>query len=160
MKGSTTSHMDAVEPFLTMALYYKAQSTKIKRNASTDTILAFHVSIWSECRDLNPRPLEPEPSAIPNFATPRYANLLYEIPGKKSTRKTQFFPHLRLHFRRPPCIGIEPAKKGGPDPWRGTGQGRSRRTSLRGRSGGCGSCSFAWPCSGRCFWAGGWTWGR
>ena len=27
--------------------------------------------IWSECRDLNPRPLGPEPSAIPNFATPR-----------------------------------------------------------------------------------------
>ena len=31
--------------------------------------------IWSECRDLNPRPLGPEPSAIPNFATPR--RLLY-----------------------------------------------------------------------------------
>ena len=62
---------------------------------------------------MNPRPLEPEPSAIPNFATPRYANLLYEIPGKKSTRKTQFFPRLRLHFRRPPCIGIEAARKGG-----------------------------------------------
>ena len=30
---------------------------------------------WSECRDLNPRPLGPEPSAIPNFATPR--KLLY-----------------------------------------------------------------------------------
>ena len=29
------------------------------------------VIIWSECRDLNPRPLGPEPSAIPNFATPR-----------------------------------------------------------------------------------------
>ena len=27
--------------------------------------------IWSEWRDLNPRPLGPEPSAIPNFATPR-----------------------------------------------------------------------------------------
>ena len=27
--------------------------------------------IWSECRDSNPRPLGPEPSAIPNFATPR-----------------------------------------------------------------------------------------
>ena len=26
---------------------------------------------WSECRDSNPRPLGPEPSAIPNFATPR-----------------------------------------------------------------------------------------
>ena len=29
------------------------------------------VQLWSECRDLNPRPLGPEPSAIPNFATPR-----------------------------------------------------------------------------------------
>ena len=27
---------------------------------------------WSECRDSNPGPLGPEPSAIPNFATPRY----------------------------------------------------------------------------------------
>ena len=27
---------------------------------------------WSEWRDLNPRPLGPEPSAIPNFATPGY----------------------------------------------------------------------------------------
>ena len=26
---------------------------------------------WSEWRDSNPRPLGPEPSAIPNFATPR-----------------------------------------------------------------------------------------
>ena len=26
---------------------------------------------WSECRDSNPGPLGPEPSAIPNFATPR-----------------------------------------------------------------------------------------
>ena len=26
---------------------------------------------WSECRESNPRPLGPEPSAIPNFATPR-----------------------------------------------------------------------------------------
>ena len=29
------------------------------------------IRIWSECRDSNPRPLGPEPSAIPNFATPR-----------------------------------------------------------------------------------------
>ena len=28
-------------------------------------------SFWSEWRDSNPRPLGPEPSAIPNFATPR-----------------------------------------------------------------------------------------
>ena len=29
------------------------------------------ISEWSEWRDSNPRPLGPEPSAIPNFATPR-----------------------------------------------------------------------------------------
>ena len=28
-------------------------------------------SMWSEWRDSNPRPLGPEPSAIPSFATPR-----------------------------------------------------------------------------------------
>ena len=94
--------------FVTNFGYYK------KSDTSFDTqCIKTSVRLWSECRDLNPRPLEPEPSAIPNFATPRYANLLYEIPGKKSTRKTQFFPHLHLHFRRPPCIGIEPARKGG-----------------------------------------------
>ena len=93
--------------FVTSFGYYK------KSDTSFDTqCIKTSVRLWSECRDLNPRPLEPEPSAIPNFATPRYANLLYEIPGKKSTRQTQFFPRLRLHFRRPPCIGIEPARKG------------------------------------------------
>ena len=34
--------------------------------------------IWSECRDSNPRPLGPEPSAIPNFATPRQPNYYSE----------------------------------------------------------------------------------
>ena len=29
------------------------------------------VCSWSECRDSNSRPLGPEPSAIPSFATPR-----------------------------------------------------------------------------------------
>ena len=32
---------------------------------------------WSECRDLNPGPLGPEPSAIPSFATPRFMTLSY-----------------------------------------------------------------------------------
>ncbi len=35
---------------------------------------------WSECRDLNPGPLGPEPSAIPNFATPR--NICRYFGGK------------------------------------------------------------------------------
>ena len=33
---------------------------------------------WSECRDLNPGPLGPEPSAIPNFATPRKGTYHYK----------------------------------------------------------------------------------
>ena len=31
---------------------------------------------WSEWRDSNPRPLGPEPSAIPNFATPRNCGVI------------------------------------------------------------------------------------
>ncbi len=31
----------------------------------------YRLFLWSECRDLNPGPLGPEPSAIPSFATPR-----------------------------------------------------------------------------------------
>ena len=34
---------------------------------------------WSEWRDLNPRPLGPEPSAIPSFATPRLKISLFII---------------------------------------------------------------------------------
>ena len=41
-----------------------------RKNPVTIAVTGF--SIWSECRDLNPRPLGPEPSAIPNFATPRW----------------------------------------------------------------------------------------
>ena len=40
----------------------------------------FVSTLWSECRDSNPRPLGPEPSAIPSFATPRTtiaASVLY-----------------------------------------------------------------------------------
>ena len=32
--------------------------------------------VWSEYRDSNPRPLGPEPSAIPNFAIPRNADII------------------------------------------------------------------------------------
>ena len=37
-------------------------------------------SIWSGRRDLNPRPLRPERSALPNCATPRGASRLYRTP--------------------------------------------------------------------------------
>ena len=33
---------------------------------------------WSRRRDLNPRPLGPEPSALPNCATPRLRCILYQ----------------------------------------------------------------------------------
>ncbi len=36
---------------------------------------------WSECRDSNPRPLGPEPSAIPNFATPRCQAIIIKFAG-------------------------------------------------------------------------------
>ena len=41
-----------------------------KKRRNPLKISAFFL-IWSECRDSNPRPLGPEPSAIPSFATPR-----------------------------------------------------------------------------------------
>ena len=40
---------------------------KIKKNPSKSNDFD---GFWSEWRDLNPRPLGPEPSAIPSFATP------------------------------------------------------------------------------------------
>ena len=43
--------------------------TQSKRKMKTARRGSLH--FWSECRDSNPRPLGPEPSAIPNFATPR-----------------------------------------------------------------------------------------
>ena len=44
---------------------------------------------WSEWRDSNPRPLGPEPSAIPNFATPRICLLI--ILTKRNNVKTFFW---------------------------------------------------------------------
>ena len=49
---------------------------------------------WSEWRDLNPRPLGPEPSAIPNFATPRkhdYYSPLIPVCQAKSEQYTEIF---------------------------------------------------------------------
>ena len=44
---------------------------KKKLNTNHDThCIKIGVQLWSEWRDSNPRPLGPEPSAIPNFATP------------------------------------------------------------------------------------------
>ena len=54
---------------------------------------------WSECRDSNSRPLGPEPSAIPNFATPRkndliltVAPLIYQGFARLSRSAQKFIP--------------------------------------------------------------------
>ena len=46
---------------------------------------------WSRRRDLNPRPLGPEPSALPNCATPRLRCILYQ-------RKRCFASDFTAHF--------------------------------------------------------------
>ena len=51
------------------------------------------LSIWSEWRDSNPRPLGPEPSAIPNFATPRNCPVIINANLKKVKN---FFADLRI----------------------------------------------------------------
>ena len=51
---------------------------KCKNKRACQTADAF---IWSKCRDSNPRSLGPEPSAIPNFATPRCPHIIIDNPG-------------------------------------------------------------------------------
>ena len=46
------------------------------------------LSFWSECRDSNPRPLGPEPSAIPSFATPRLPS---NYRGKQGLCQEEFW---------------------------------------------------------------------
>ena len=49
---------------------------------------------WSEWRDSNPRPLGPEPSAIPNFATPRNNSCIIQSKGSivnSFLKELQFF---------------------------------------------------------------------
>ena len=46
-------------------------ATQIRYQKRKRTQKSVHFLFWSEWRDSNPRPLGPEPSAIPNFATPR-----------------------------------------------------------------------------------------
>ena len=41
------------------------------RHSRTDRCACMTEQKWSRCRDLNPGPLGPEPSALPNCATPR-----------------------------------------------------------------------------------------
>ena len=41
------------------------------KNINKKSVSPIKTHRWSECRDSNPGPLGPEPSAIPSFATPR-----------------------------------------------------------------------------------------
>ena len=54
--------------------------------------------IWSRRRDSNPRPLGPEPSALPNCATPRRNGFHYKTFFLK---KQLFFKRLAIFFSRP-----------------------------------------------------------
>ena len=56
--------------------------------------------IWSECRDLNPRPLGPEPSAIPNFATPRDLGIIVNRNGFVKCRGRVFYTFRYASSRR------------------------------------------------------------
>ena len=49
----------------------------IKNPVTAEAVTGF---FWSEYRDSNPRPLGPEPSAIPNFAIPRNADIIMKKP--------------------------------------------------------------------------------
>ena len=48
---------------------------------------------WSRRRDLNPRPLGPEPSALPNCATPRLRCILYQ---RRRGFASDFAEHLKM----------------------------------------------------------------
>ncbi len=58
---------------------------------------------WSRCRDLNPGPLGPEPSALPNCATPRPRAHIRHTHSIEhgSTRVKRFPPSV---FRLPPSL--------------------------------------------------------
>ena len=57
----------------------RTSTLKSRRNTFNKKQTGKFLSVfWSRRRDLNPRPLGPEPSALPNCATPRQALLLYQ----------------------------------------------------------------------------------
>ena len=74
-------HMNLLHTVRNKSFSYRPRITKGARFRATKSIplqirnkksaSPFRTHRWSECRDSNPRPLGPEPSAIPNFATPR-----------------------------------------------------------------------------------------
>ena len=56
----------------------KAKKTELFFPSSCKNCLA---ATWSRRRDLNSRPLGPEPSALPSCATPRLQRILYQTPA-------------------------------------------------------------------------------
>ena len=57
----------AIKFFIFLSIILSPDLKSVKKPASTKV----NAGLWSEYRDSNPRPLGPEPSAIPNFAIPR-----------------------------------------------------------------------------------------
>ena len=53
------------------------EDTLTQEDTTTDEIKVTFVELWSGREDLNLRPLDPEPSALPNCATPRKPQLNY-----------------------------------------------------------------------------------
>lgn len=78
---------------------------------------------WSECRDLNPRPLGPEPSAIPNFATPRKL-LYYKQKNAGCQALNSKTPEILRFFRKTHGNGAQDAAF--PAAGGGFGRGMSR----------------------------------
>jgi len=60
----------------------------------------FYASEWL---DLNQRPLGPEPSTLPNWATPRRANIVYH---KRSPLSILFCKFFRIHFSVSPPASL------------------------------------------------------
>ena len=71
--------------------------------------VGYEHSIWSECRDSNPGPLGPEPSAIPNFATPRFFQSLEIIWHNEGFVKC-FICLLREYFMNFRCFPLSDDK--------------------------------------------------
>ena len=67
-KPATTSVVTGL--FLTLTLFGPVFRIPMPIQIRKPTLWVSFL-IWSEYRDSNPRPLGPEPSAIPNFAIPR-----------------------------------------------------------------------------------------
>ena len=61
--------------------FYDEYIDRYPKKAKVRTVTSSKITVltWSEYRDSNPRPLGPEPSAIPSFAIPRYHDIILKI---------------------------------------------------------------------------------